>query len=165
MMPPNGACRSVANALSQASRRFAPWPTPQGFVCLRIASVGASFRNSAIKCGRRRQVQDIVVGKFLAVELLENIRGICRRGPRSGAGFRRSARVAPAARKSSAPAGNAAWSGGKFLLQMRGNGGVVGGGARKNLGGQLAAQFQRSCCRFRKFVWRLPHNQAGPPPP
>jgi hypothetical protein len=24
MMPPNGACRSVANALSHASRRFAP---------------------------------------------------------------------------------------------------------------------------------------------
>ena len=40
MMPPNGACRSVANARSQASRKCAPWPTPHGFVCLRMASVG-----------------------------------------------------------------------------------------------------------------------------
>jgi hypothetical protein len=48
MMPPKGACLSVANALSHASRRFAPWPTPHGLVCFRIASVGASSRNSAM---------------------------------------------------------------------------------------------------------------------
>ena len=49
MMPPNGACLSVANALSQASRNVFPCPTPQGFVCLRIASVGESFSNSVIR--------------------------------------------------------------------------------------------------------------------
>ena len=49
MMPPNGACLSVANALSHASRKLAPWPTPHGFVCFRIASVGGSSANSAIK--------------------------------------------------------------------------------------------------------------------
>ena len=40
MMPPNGACLSVANAFSQASRRSGSEPIPQGFVCLRIATVG-----------------------------------------------------------------------------------------------------------------------------
>ena len=47
MMPPNGACLSVANALSQAARKSASLPTPHGLVCLRIATVGAS--NSAIR--------------------------------------------------------------------------------------------------------------------
>src|SRR5204863_535147 len=44
---PKGACLSVANALSQALRRSGSEPTPQGFVCFRIATVGSS--NSAIK--------------------------------------------------------------------------------------------------------------------
>jgi hypothetical protein len=48
IIPPKGAWLSVAKALSQASRKLAPCPTPQGFVCFRMARVGASFSNSAI---------------------------------------------------------------------------------------------------------------------
>jgi len=48
MMPPNGACLSVANALSHASRRFAPWPTPHGFVCFKIAVSALPRENSAM---------------------------------------------------------------------------------------------------------------------
>ena len=46
MMPPNGARLSVRNAFSQASRKSASLPTPQGLVCLRIATIGSL--NSAI---------------------------------------------------------------------------------------------------------------------
>ena len=73
MMPPNGACLSVANALSHASRKFAPWPTPHGFVCFKIASVGASVAEFRDQSCRRRQIQNVVVGKFLAVELFEKL--------------------------------------------------------------------------------------------
>ena len=44
MIPPKGACLSVANALSQASRKSGAEPTPHGLVCLRIAAAG--FENS-----------------------------------------------------------------------------------------------------------------------
>jgi hypothetical protein len=47
MMPPKGACRSVASAFSQASRNVAPWPAPQGLVCLKMASVGGWSAKSA----------------------------------------------------------------------------------------------------------------------
>jgi len=47
MMPPNGACRSVAYALSQAATSVSALPTPQGFVCFRMATVGRS--NSPIR--------------------------------------------------------------------------------------------------------------------
>ena len=73
MMPPNGACLSVANALSHASRKFAPWPTPHGLVCFKIASVGGSSENSADQVRRRGQIQNVVVGKFLPVQLLEKL--------------------------------------------------------------------------------------------
>ncbi len=46
MIPPNGACLSVANALSHAFFKSASEPTPHGFVCLRIATVGST--NSSI---------------------------------------------------------------------------------------------------------------------
>ena len=48
MMPPKGACLSVANALSHASRRSGSLPTPQGLVCLRMATVASS--NSPMSC-------------------------------------------------------------------------------------------------------------------
>ena len=48
MMPPKGACRSVAKAFSHAARKLGPCPMPHGFVCLRIASVGGSPANSPI---------------------------------------------------------------------------------------------------------------------
>ena len=47
MIPPNGACRSVAYAFSHASMRLSALATPQGFVCFRIATVGRS--NSPIR--------------------------------------------------------------------------------------------------------------------
>jgi len=47
MTPPNGACLSVANAFSHASRRSESVPTPQGLLCLRIATVG--LENSEIR--------------------------------------------------------------------------------------------------------------------
>ena len=63
---------------------------------------------------RRREIQNVVVGKFLAVKLLEIIRGTGRRAPRSGADFRRNAAAAPAARKLTALAA----SSGSFRFQM-----------------------------------------------
>ena len=47
MIPPKGACLSVANAFSQALRRSTSEPTPHGFVCFKIATVGCE--NSAIR--------------------------------------------------------------------------------------------------------------------
>ena len=42
MMPPKGACLSVANAFSQAWRRSESLPTPHGLVCFKIATVASS---------------------------------------------------------------------------------------------------------------------------
>jgi hypothetical protein len=47
MMPPNGACRSVAYAPAHASSSVSALATPHGFVCFRIATVGRS--NSPIR--------------------------------------------------------------------------------------------------------------------
>ena len=47
IMPPKGACLSVAKAFSHASRKSSSVPTPQGLVCFKIATVGSS--NSAIR--------------------------------------------------------------------------------------------------------------------
>ena len=47
MIPPNGACLSVAKAFSHASRKSGSLPTPHGFVCFRIATVGSA--NSEIR--------------------------------------------------------------------------------------------------------------------
>ena len=69
MMPPNGACLSVAKALSQASRRSGSLPTPHGLVCFRIATVGSLELLDQL--GRGGDVEDVVIGKLLAVELLE----------------------------------------------------------------------------------------------
>ena len=102
----------------------------------------ASSRNSAIKCRRRRQIQNIIVGKLLAVQLLEKFVEIAIKR-------RRLMRVFAVAQWLRQRRGNRqhlwqrAFVGGKFLLQMRGNGCVIGGRARKNFCGQLAAKFQR----------------------
>ena len=69
MIPPKGACLSVANALFHALRRSASEPTPHGLVCFRIATVGSS--NSAIKIRRSADVENVVKGKFLAVKFFE----------------------------------------------------------------------------------------------
>ena len=69
MMPPNGACLSVANAFSHASRKSGSLPTPHGFVCFRIATVGfAKFRD---QIGGRADVENVVKGKFLAVQFFK----------------------------------------------------------------------------------------------
>ena len=69
MMPPKGACLSVAKALSHATFRSGSDPTPHGLVCFRIATVGSG--NSSISCGGGADIQDVIEGEFLAVELLE----------------------------------------------------------------------------------------------
>jgi hypothetical protein len=70
MMPPKGACLSVAKALSHASAlRSGSLPTPHGLVCLRMATVGSV--NSSMSSDGGADVEDVVVGEFLAVELLE----------------------------------------------------------------------------------------------
>ena len=49
--PPKGACLSVSNAFSHASLKLSPssaQPTPQGLVCLSIATVGLT--NSETNC-------------------------------------------------------------------------------------------------------------------
>jgi hypothetical protein len=69
MIPPKGACLSVANALSHASRRSGSLPTPHGFVCLRIATV--RFGKLFNQLGRGGDIEDVVIREFLAVELLE----------------------------------------------------------------------------------------------
>ncbi len=51
IIPPKGACLSVAKAFSHASRKSGSLPTPQGLVCLRIATVGSE--NSSIKSAAR----------------------------------------------------------------------------------------------------------------
>ena len=69
MIPPNGACLSVANAFSQASRRSASEPTPHGLVCFRIATVG--LRKFGDQIRGRADVENVVKGEFLAVKLFE----------------------------------------------------------------------------------------------
>ena len=49
IIPPKGAWRSVANAFSHASHKVTPCPTPQGLVCLRMATVGGSAMNWATR--------------------------------------------------------------------------------------------------------------------
>ena len=49
IIPPKGACLSVAKAFSQASRSVLPWAAPQGLECLRMARVGAAPANSAAR--------------------------------------------------------------------------------------------------------------------
>ena len=69
MIPPNGACLSVANAFSHASRRSGSVPTPQGLVCFRIATVGSS--NSPIKLVAALMSRMLLKDKLLAVEFFE----------------------------------------------------------------------------------------------
>jgi hypothetical protein len=108
---------------------------------LRIASVGAPLAELRDQICRRRQIQNVIVGKFLAVELLEKFVELAVER-------RRLVRVFAVTQRLRQRRGNRQHLrqrilvGGKFLLQMRGNRGVVGGGARKNFRGQLAAQFQ-----------------------
>ena len=82
MMPPNGAWRSVANALSHASRRLGALADAAGIRVLQDRQrrrVVGEFRDQT---RRRGEVQNVVVGKLLAVQLLEIIRGtaVKRRG-------------------------------------------------------------------------------------
>ena len=71
MMPPNGACRSVANALSQASRRLVALPDAARIGVLENRQRRRIVRELRDQARRRRQVENVVVGKFLAVQLLE----------------------------------------------------------------------------------------------
>ena len=86
-----GAWLSVAKALSHASRRLAPWPTPQGFMCFRMASVGASFSNSAIRRRCGSEIENIVVKLIPCRGAGRNIFENRRREHRAfGADFRRN---------------------------------------------------------------------------
>ena len=69
IIPPKGACLSVANALFHALRRSASEPTPHGLVCFSIATVGSS--NSRDQIRRRADVENVVKGKFLAMKFFE----------------------------------------------------------------------------------------------
>jgi hypothetical protein len=89
MMPPNGACLSVANAFNHASRKSGSLPTPQGLVCFRIATVGS--KNSSIRSGRRGDVQEVVKRKFFAVKFFELVGKSPVKRRALGADFRRSA--------------------------------------------------------------------------
>ena len=71
MMPPNGACLSVANALSHASRRVRALPDAARIRVLENRQRRRVVREFGDQIRRRRQIQNVVVGKFLAVKLLE----------------------------------------------------------------------------------------------
>ena len=69
MMPPNGACLSVANALTQASRRSGSEPTPHGFVCFQ--NCYGRFREFPDKPRRSVDIEDVVIRELLAMQLLK----------------------------------------------------------------------------------------------
>ena len=100
IIPPYGAWRSVAKAFCQASAKVFPCPAPHGFVCFRIASVGASpfeFRDEACGSG---QIQNVVIGELFAVELLEELLKSAIEGGSLDEDSHRSATVEPRARLS-----------------------------------------------------------------
>ena len=91
--------------------------------------------------GGGREVQNVVVGQFLAVELMEIVVELA---------IERSSlvRIFAIAQRLRQRGGDGqhlrqgVFIGGKFLLQMCGNRGIVGGRTGIDLGGQLAAHFQ-----------------------
>ncbi len=69
MIPPNGACLSVANALSQASRRSGSAADAAGIGVLENGD--RRFLEFADELRGGGDIEDVVERKFLAVELLE----------------------------------------------------------------------------------------------
>ena len=91
MMPPKGACLSVAKALSQASRRLSALADAAGIHVLenrQRRGVAGKFGDQGRGGG---EVQNVVIGKFLAVELLEIFVEIGHTARRAGADFRHNA--------------------------------------------------------------------------
>ena len=93
--PPNAETGSHASAFRYASRKVACSAVPQGLLCLMMTAAGLlEFRGQA---ARRFEIDKIVVGKFLALELLGGRQALrCavpreRTARRPGADFRRSA--------------------------------------------------------------------------
>ena len=72
IMPPNGACLSVANAFSQASRKIEIRPHAARIGVLQNRD--CRFAKFGDQIGGRADVENVVKGKFLAVELFEMIR-------------------------------------------------------------------------------------------
>lgn len=68
--PPKGACVSVSKAFCHALRRSSSsWPTPQGFVCFKMPTVGRAELGNQL--GGPFNVQHVRIGKLLALELVE----------------------------------------------------------------------------------------------
>ena len=74
MMPPNGACLSVANAFSHASRRVGIAPHAAGIGVLQNRH--RRFREFLDQIGRRGDVEEVVKGKLLAVQFFEMVRKV-----------------------------------------------------------------------------------------